>query len=44
MNMQGDRVTAEAVAVPITKRVRVAELHYITRGAQNVKYANFQVL
>ena len=33
--------TAVAVAAPITKRNRVAELHYITRGARNVKDPNF---
>ena len=37
------RATAEAVAAPKTKRDRVAELHYITRGAQNVKDPNFEV-
>ena len=37
------RATAEAVAAPKTKRDRVAELHYITRGARNVKNANFEV-
>ena len=37
------RATAEAVAAPKTKRDRVAELHYITRSAQNVKDLNFEV-
>ena len=37
------RATAEAVAAPKTKRDRVAELHYITRGARNVKDRNFEV-
>ena len=35
--------TAEALAAPKTKRGRVAELHYITRGTQIVKNANFEV-
>ena len=36
--------TAEAVAAPKTKRDRVAELHYITRGAaRNVEDPNFKV-
>ena len=38
-----NRATAEAVAAPKTKRDRVAELHYITRGARNVKDRNFEV-
>ena len=37
------RATAEAVAAPKTKRDRLAELHYIRRGAQNVKDPNFEV-
>ena len=37
------RATAAAVAAPKTKRDRVTELHYITRGAQNVKDPNFEV-
>ena len=37
------RVTAEAVAAPITKRDRVVEFGFITRGAQNVKDKNFKV-
>ena len=40
------RTTAEAwflAEAPKTKRDRVAELHYITRGAQNVEDANFEV-
>ena len=36
------RATAEAIAASKTKRDRVAELHYITRGARNVKDANFE--
>ena len=35
-------VTVEAVAAPITKRDRVAELYYITRGARNIKDATFE--
>ena len=35
------RATAKAVVVPVTKKA--AELHYITCGAQNVKYGNFEV-
>ena len=38
-----NRATAEAVAAPKTKRDRVAELHYITCGARNVKGPNFEV-
>ena len=34
---------AEAVAAQKTKRDSVAELHYITRGARNVKDPNFEV-
>ena len=41
--MSNNHATAEAVAAPKTKRDRVAQLHYITRGAQNVKDANFEV-
>ena len=37
------RATVEAVAAPKTKRDRVAELHYITRCARNVKDPNFEV-
>ena len=37
------RATAEAVAAPKTKRDRVVELHYIARGARNVKDRNFEV-
>ena len=37
------RATVEAVAAPKTKRDRVAELHYITRGARNLKDPNFEV-
>ena len=37
------RVTAEEVAAPKTKRDRLAELHYITRGALNVEDPNFEV-
>ena len=36
------RATAETVDAPKTKRDRVAELHYITRGAQNVEDVNFE--
>ena len=37
------RATAEAVDAPKTKRDRAAELHYIARGARNVKDPNFEV-
>ena len=39
----GKTATAEAVAAPITKRDREAEVHHITRGVQNFKDANFIV-
>ena len=35
-HFSSNRATAEAVAAPKTKRDRVTELHYITRGARDV--------
>ena len=43
LSVRNDRATAEAVAAPKTKRDRVAELHYITRGAGNVEDVNFEM-
>ena len=40
VNNSSNRATATAVAAPITHKI--AELHYITRGAQNVKDANLK--
>ena len=37
------RATVEAVVDPKTKRDRIAELQYTTRGARNVKDPNFEV-
>ena len=37
------RAIAEMGAAPITKGDRVVKLYYVTRGAQNIKEANFEV-